>query len=231
MPSIRENLQIVRERIAGAALRAGRNPAEVRLLAVSKTFPAADIREAFACGQLEFGENRVQELEEKRAAFTGMPEPRWHLIGHIQTNKAAKAAALADCIHSIDSVRLIEKLDRAAEKRIDVLLELNLSGEESKTGMTGGFDGFRTLADAVLRTEHLHLCGLMTMAAPDAGEKAIRAVFAGARSIRDRAEEAYGMRFPELSMGMSGDFEYAIAEGATIVRIGTAIFGGRTYPA
>ena len=230
MPSIRENLQIVRDRIADAAVRAGRAPAEVRLLAVSKTFPVSDIREAFACGQLEFGENRVQELEEKCASFTEAQRPKWHLIGHIQTNKAAKAAVLADCIHSVDSVRLIEKLDRAAEKRLDVLLELNLSGEDSKTGMTGGFDGFRLLADAVLRTEHLRLCGLMTMAAPDAGEKAIRSVFAEARSIRDRAEKVYGMHFPELSMGMSGDFEYAIAEGATIVRIGTAVFGGREYP-
>ena len=229
MASIRDNLNAVRERIARAEEQSGRAPGSVRLLAVSKTFPAEDVAEALRCGQRDFGENRVQELETKVPLFPADDGPVWHLIGHLQTNKAAKAAALADWIHSVDSVRVLEKLDRSAEKDIRILLELNLSGEEAKTGMAGGYEALRTLVEAALASSHLKLCGLMTMAALGADEKLARSTFASLRELRDRAEKEYGIRLPELSMGMSADFEYAIREGSTIVRIGTAIFGGRDY--
>ena len=226
MSSIRDNLARVKENIACAEERYGRQKNSVRLLAVSKTFPAADIAEALACGQLEFGENRVQELAEKVPQFTGTPAPVWHLIGHLQSNKAAKAATLATWIHSVNSVKLIEKLQASGEK-LNILLELNLSGEDSKTGLTGGYDALRTLLDAALPAGNLNVRGLMTMAAFDVPEAEIRKTFATLREFRDKAEKEYSISMPELSMGMSGDYEYAIAEGSTIVRIGTAIFGGR----
>ena len=229
MPSIRDNLLYIRERMDRAAESAGRDPASVRLLAVSKTFPVEDVEEAFRCGQKDFGENRVQELESKAPFFPPDHAPVWHLIGHLQTNKAAKAAALADCIHSVDSEKLVRKLDSAASKDLRILIELNLSGEESKTGMTGGYDALRRLMEPVLNAGHLKLAGLMTMAEYGAGEKRIRETFASLRMLRDRAETEFGIVMPELSMGMSADFEYAIREGATIVRIGTAIFGNRDY--
>ena len=230
MPLIRDNLNIVRERIAKAAELSGRQASSVKLLAVSKTFPAEDVAEAIRCGQRDFGENRVQELETKVPRFSADDDrPVWHLIGHLQTNKAAKAAALADWIHSVDSVRVLEKLDHSAQRDIRILLELNLSGEEAKTGMSGGYDALRTLVDAALASKHMKLNGLMTMAALGADEKLARATFAALRDLRDRAEREYDIRIPELSMGMSADFEYAIREGSTIVRIGTAIFGGRDY--
>lgn len=230
MPAtLRDNLNAVRERIARAEELAGRPAGSVRLLAVSKTFPAEDVAEALRCGQRDFGENRVQELEQKAPLLSAGNGPVWHLIGHLQTNKAAKAAALADWIHSADSVRILEKLDRTAERDIRLLLELNMSGEEAKTGMTGGYDALRKLVEAALSSDHLKLQGLMTMAARDADEKTARTTFAALRDMRDRAEREYSIRLPELSMGMSADFEYAIREGSTIVRIGTAIFGGRNY--
>ena len=230
MASIRDNLKAIRERIARAEEQSGRAAGSVRLLAVSKTFPAEDVAEALRCGQRDFGENRVQELETKVPHFSAEEEgPVWHLIGHLQTNKAAKAAALADWIHSVDSVRVLEKLDRSAEKDIRILLELNLSGEEAKTGMAGGYDALRALIESALAATHLKLNGLMTMAALGADEKTARSTFAALRELRDRAEREYAIRLPELSMGMSADFEYAIREGSTIVRIGTAIFGGRDY--
>ena len=230
MASIRDNLNMVRERIARAAELAGRQPSSVKLLAVSKTFPAEDVAEAIRCGQRDFGENRVQELEMKVPRFPAADDgPVWHLIGHLQTNKAAKAAALADWIHSVDSVRVLEKLDRSAGRDIRILLELNLSGEDAKTGLSGGYDALRPLVEAALTSEHLKLTGLMTMAALGADEKLARSTFASLRELRDRAEREYGIRLPELSMGMSADFEHAIREGSTIVRIGTAIFGGRDY--
>ncbi|MBR2425533.1 MAG: YggS family pyridoxal phosphate-dependent enzyme [Lentisphaeria bacterium] len=227
MSSIRDNLARVKENIARAEERFGREKNSVRLLAVSKTFPASDIAEALSCGQLEFGENRVQELAEKVPQFAEMATPPvWHLIGHLQSNKAAKAASLAAWIHSVNSVKLIEKL-QASGSDLNILLELNLSGEESKTGLTGGYDSLRMLLDAALPAGNLHVKGLMTMAAFDAPETEIRNTFAALRQFRDRAAQEYGIVMPELSMGMSGDYEYAIAEGSTIVRIGTAIFGGR----
>lgn len=227
MSAIRDNLLRIRENIASCAEKAMRDPGTVRLLAVSKTFPAADIAEALQYGQIEFGENRVQELAEKVPAFENAPvKPVWHLIGHLQSNKALKAASLAAWLHSVNSVKLTEKLG-ASGVDLNILLELNLSGEESKTGLTGGYDALRTLLDSALRFPNLKVKGLMTMAALDSDEEQARQTFALCRELRDRAEQDYRIKMPELSMGMSGDYPGAIAEGATIVRIGTAIFGGR----
>lgn len=227
MSSIKENLEDIRSRIADAALKCGRNPADVRLLAVSKTFPPADVMEAFEAGQLMFGENRIQELETKVPALPSALE--WHLIGHLQSNKAAKAAKLASWIHSIDSVKLVQKLDSSASecnKRINVLLEVNVSGEESKFGIRS-YDELLEIASHVKNSPCLELRGLMTMAEFDADEATLRRTFAGLRTCRDKLQDELKMQLPELSMGMSGDFVQAIAEGSTIVRIGTAVFGRR----
>ncbi len=227
MPSIAENLAAVLGKISDVAVKYGRKPEEVRLLAVSKTFPAEDVAEAFRAGQLCFGENRTAELEIKVPQLPA--EISWHLIGHLQSNKAVKAVRYASWIHSVDSEKLLRKLDHAAEeegKQINILLEVNLSGEESKSGVRGR-DEAVALAETALSMCHLSFRGLMTMAEFGAGETRIRETFAGLRTLRDAMEQKFGILLPELSMGMSGDFEYAIAEGATIVRIGTAVFGNR----
>lgn len=228
MARIDEHLARIHEQIADAARKAGRNPEDVKLLAVSKTFPAADILEAFQAGQFRFGENRVQELASKVPVLPG--EIEWHLIGHLQSNKAAKAVESATWIHSVDSVHLASKIGAAAKnlsKTVNVLLEVNISGEESKFGLHS-HDDVKQVAEAVLSESSLRLRGLMTMAEPDVAESRIRSTFAGLRTLKERLEEELRVPLPELSMGMSSDFEAAIAEGATLVRIGTAIFGGRS---
>ena len=229
MTELQEKLAEVRANIAEAAKNAGRDAASVRLLAVSKTFPADDVLEALAAGQIEFGENRVQELETK-VPVCG-PETVWHLIGHLQTNKAEKAVGLAEYIHSVDSVKLLNRINAAAEKhgkRQKLLLEVNVSGEESKFGLSG-YDAVRETAEYALSLANVQLLGLMTMAPLDAPDSVLHATFGGLREFRDRLEREFSIRLPELSMGMSHDYPIAIAEGATIVRIGTAIFGGRNY--
>lgn len=229
MTELQEKLAEVRANIAEAAKNAGRDAASVRLLAVSKTFPADDVLEALAAGQIEFGENRVQELETK-VPVCG-PETVWHLIGHLQTNKAEKAVGLAKYIHSVDSVKLLNRINAAAEKhgkRQKLLLEVNVSGEESKYGLSG-YDAVRETAEHALSLANVQLLGLMTMAPLDAPDSVLHATFGGLREFRDRLEREFSIRLPELSMGMSHDYPIAIAEGATIVRIGTAIFGGRNY--
>ena len=230
MNTIREHLESVREQIAAAEAAAGRPAGSVRLLAVSKTFPAEDIAEAFAYGQTCFGENRVQELASKVPALPDSIE--WHLIGSLQSNKAAKAAALAAWIHSVDSEKLVRKISAAAValgKTVNILLEVN-SGEDSKTGFRSA-DDLRASLEAALALPGLSVRGLMTMAPLGSTEPELHRVFASLRDTRDALAHEFGVSLPELSMGMSGDFREAIAEGATIVRIGTAIFGGRTYPA
>ncbi len=218
----------VKADVAAAAVKAGRRPGDVRLIAVSKTFPAADIAAVYDCGQRLFGESKLQELEPKTAALPADIE--WHLIGHLQSNKAAKAVACASCIHSVDSVKLLERLERLAGevgRRVDILLEFNLSGESSKFG-AGDADAM-ALAQAAACCRNLRWRGLMTMAPLDADEMGLHRVFGGLRRLRDRMAAAFGVELPELSMGMSGDYHVAIAEGATLVRIGTAIFGKRDY--
>lgn len=220
------NLNAILERIAAAAAKAGRGPATVRLLAVSKTVPVAQIAEAHAAGQRLFGENRVQELRAKAPLLPADCE--WHLIGHLQENKVRHAVQSAAWIHALDAVELIRRVDRIAGeegRRPVVLLEVNLSGEKSKFGVTP--DGVRAVLDAALRSPHLACCGLMTMAPYAAPETELRRIFGGLRELRNRLAAEFGAALPELSMGMSSDFEAAIAEGATLVRIGSAMFGAR----
>ena len=230
MNTIREHLESVREQITAAEAAAGRPAGSVRLLAVSKTFPAEDVAEAFACAQTCFGENRVQELASKVPALPGTIE--WHLIGSLQSNKVAKAAALAGWIHSVDSEKLVRKISAAVDalnKTVNILFEVN-SGEENKTGFRSS-DDLRASLEAALALPGIQVRGLMTMAPLGSDETTLHRVFDSLRAQRDALERDFGVKLPELSMGMSGDFREAIAEGATIVRIGTAIFGGRTYPA
>ena len=225
-PKIQQRLATTQARVAGAATEAGRPPESVCLVAVSKTVDVAAVREAYEAGQRRFGENRVQELARK---VTALPDDcEWHLIGHLQKNKARAAVAAADWIHSVDSQELLERLDRIAGeecRRPCILLQVNITGEEAKSGFA---PAELPAAVAFAATcDHLDCQGLMTMAQFDADEGTLRASFAGLRQLRDAMAERFGLPLPELSMGMSGDFEAAIAEGATLVRIGTAIFGRR----
>ncbi|MBQ9772235.1 MAG: YggS family pyridoxal phosphate-dependent enzyme [Lentisphaeria bacterium] len=229
MSKLSEQLTNVLNAVNKTAAAAGRKPGEVKLLAVSKTFPASDVLEAYNAGQREFGENRVQELEQKVPVLPN--DIVWHLIGHLQSNKAAKAAELADWVHSVDSVKLVNKLSDAAQKAgktLKILLEVNVSGEESKYGIRTKEDLYQ-VAEAAVAAPAIEWKGLMTMAPAAAEGEELKQVFAGLRQMRDELEQKYSVTLPELSMGMSGDYPAAIAEGATIVRIGTAIFGGRDY--
>ncbi len=228
MTHIPRQLADIKERIAAAAEAAGRSPEDVTLVAVSKTFPAADIQAAYEAGQTIFGENRIQELTEKVPALPA--DIQWHMIGHLQSNKAGKAVELADYIHSVDTVKLLNRLDRFADelnKSPKLLLEINVSGEASKFGVEDR--EIMELANAAAACENACVVGLMTMAPFGVSESELRAVFSGLRKLRDRLENETGMKLPELSMGMSGDFEAAIKEGATFVRVGSAIFGQRNY--
>ena len=223
---IHDRLLRVQERIRAAAMRAGREAGAVTLVAVSKTVPTEVIREALIAGVTILGENRVQEARDKIAALSGMAT--WHLVGHLQTNKAKLAVQLFDVIHSLDSVRLAEALDRSAEqagKAVRCLVEVNLAGEESKSGTTE--EGVCPLLEGAMRLGHLRIEGLMTVPPflPDPEEA--RPFFRRLRNLRDKlAGDGFGLA--ELSMGMTHDFEVAIEEGATMVRIGTAIFGPRS---
>ena len=227
---VKEQLLQVREAVASAALKSGRKAADVKLLAVSKTFPDEAVLAAYEAGQRLFGENKVQELELKAPVLPS--DIQWHLIGHLQSNKALKAVTLAHSIHSVDSVKLLQRLDRLAGEnkcRPDILLELNISGEESKFG--AGDKEAMLLASEAVKAPNLSFRGLMTMAPFDVDEKTLRTVFSGLRKLRDLMENEFAVKLPELSMGMSGDYPTAIEEGSTLVRIGTAIFGKRDYSA
>ena len=233
--SIAEGLARVRERIAGAARAAGRVPADVVLMAVSKTFPAERIRAAYAAGQCLFGENRVQEFATKAAELEGLSGADVHLIGHLQSNKAAKAAELFSAIDSVDSLRLAEKLDVAARERaqsLPVLLELNLGGEESKSGLAPDSPELEALLAAAPRLERLAIRGLMSIPPFTEDPEGARPYFRRLRELRDRlaARHLPRVALDVLSMGMSHDFEVAIQEGSTCVRLGTAIFGERKKP-
>ncbi len=224
--AIAENLEQIRRRLTEAATRAGRPPGEVRLLAVSKRIPREAIMQAYGGGQRAFGENRVQELQTKVADLPA--DCQWHFIGRLQRNKVRPVVQLAHWIHSVDSVQLLQRIDRIAGeegRRPVVLLEINISGEESKSGAEPGQAD--ELLQAALDCRNLDCRGLMTMAPYEASPEQLHRIFAATRALRDRLAEAYSIPLPELSMGMSGDFTEAIAEGATIVRIGTAIFGVR----
>lgn len=227
--SIADRLAAVRARIEGAARSAGRDPASVRLVAVSKTFPVEAIREAFAAGQRDFGENRVQEALQKIAGSADLPI-RWHLVGHLQTNKARKAATAFAMIQSVDRVELLQKLDRAAAESgaaPELLIQVDLAGEATKFGAPPA--EVPRLFDAAAACRAARVVGLMTLPpVPDTPEDS-RPWFQRLRALRDEwlAAGVPVEMLRELSMGMSGDFEVAISEGATIVRVGTAIFGSR----
>jgi pyridoxal phosphate enzyme (YggS family) len=225
----------IRERISGAALRAGRKPEDVALMAVSKTHPATAILEAIGAGQRLFGENRVQEFAGKHdELITGLAQARFHLIGHLQSNKAAKAVELFDSVDSVDSLRLAERLNEAAErlgKRLDVLIEINVGGEEAKTGLASDSGELFALLDAQARLTNLTIRGCMTVPPFTEDPSGARGYFRKLRELRDMLRARSGLPLAELSMGMSHDFEVAIEEGSTCVRVGTAIFGSRDYPA
>jgi hypothetical protein len=242
--SIAENIARIRERIAAAAGRAGRDPSRVALMAVSKTMPADRIREAFEAGQRLFGENRVQEFQAKHAELSAassvMASPvcyladieaaEFHLIGHLQSNKAAKAAELFQAVDSLDSLRLAERLDAAAAKlgkTLRVLLEVNVGGEQAKSGLAADSPELLQLLQAAPRLRRLEFRGLMTIPPFSEDPEDARPYFRRLHELRDRLAETTGMALSELSMGMSHDFEIAVEEGSTCVRIGTAIFGAR----
>lgn len=226
MTSILANLQAVRRRVAAAALAAGRRADAVALLAVSKTWPAEAVREAAAAGQRAFGENYAQEGVDKMAALADL-DLEWHFIGPLQSNKTRIVATHFDWVHSIDRLRLAERLSAqrdAAATPLNVCIQVNVSGERSKSGVAPA--AVRELACAVAALPRLRLRGLMCIPEPSRDEAVLRARFALLRRLRDELE-AHGLALDTLSMGMSDDLEVAIAEGSTIVRIGTAIFGGR----
>ena len=222
------HLEAVRERIAQAAKRAGRDPDEVRIIAVTKTHPIERVREAAAQGLLDVGENRVQEALAKQEAWPDAPV-RWHLIGHLQRNKAKLAAGRFALIHSLDSVRLADALEQAAAAKDavqDVLVQVNVAREDQKDGCAP--EDAEGLVVHALARPHLRLRGMMAMA-PFTDDMAVqRATFKGLRELRDRCAAGAGRdTLGELSMGMSSDFEIAVEEGATLLRLGTILFGER----
>lgn len=228
MSTVSEQIHDVRRRLEAAAHRVQR-PSAPRLIAVSKTFPVEAVREAARAGQIDFGENRVQEGLDKIAATTDL-SLTWHLIGHLQTNKARKAAAAFQWIHSVDSLALLQKLDagaRDAGTRPQILLQVDLAGEATKFGIPA--DALSELAQAAVEATAVQLRGLMIIPPAADNPEDARPWFAGLRAVRDAlvADGIPTSCLTELSMGMSHDFEVAIDEGATMVRVGTAIFGGR----
>ena len=230
--SIVGNIAQVRDRIAAAACRSGRSLAEITVMAVSKTFSVERIREAYAAGLRVFGENRVQEFAGKADALRDLTGAEWHLIGHLQTNKAATAAELFDAVDSVDSVRMAEKLNASAEsvgKTLSVLVELNVGGEQAKSGVAPGSEDLEQILQNAPRWRNLRIQGLMTVPPYTEDPEGSRPYFRQLRQFRDsiaaRALPQVGMAV--LSMGMSHDFEVAIEEGATCVRLGTAVFGSR----
>jgi PLP dependent protein len=235
--SVAENIVRVREQIAAAARRAARNPEEITLMGVSKTFPVERIREAYAAGLLVFGENRVQEFAGKADALHDLRDTEWHLIGHLQTNKAAKAAELFHAVDSVDSVRMAEKLNAGAEsagKTLSALIEINVGGEQAKSGVAPnsdeqGSDELEKILRGAPRWGNLNIHGLMTVPPYTEDPEGSRPYFRQLRQIRDSiaARNLPQISMAALSMGMSHDFEVAIEEGATCVRVGTAIFGER----
>ncbi len=224
---IEANLQAVRERIAAAARRVGRNPAEITLVTVRKTRPVKVIRAAYELGLRDFGENRIEEAETK---FGLLPDDiRWHMVGHVQSRKAARAVTPYVLVHSVDRMKLARRLDRfagEAERTLPILLEVNVSGEASKYGLRPA--EVEPAVEAMRGFEHLRIQGLMTMApiVPDPEEA--RPIFVALRELRQRLAAHFpDLDWRHLSMGMTDDFEVAVEEGATIVRIGRAIFGER----
>jgi PLP dependent protein len=217
-----ESLNIVRDKIARACSRAGRSENEVRLVGATKGVPLGRIRAAYLEGLADFGENYVQEAKDKIESFG--EGPYWHMIGHVQSNKVKYLPRLFRWIHSIDRQETLRVLDRYGDE-VQVLFEVNIAGEESKHGTSE--DGLRRILETVDTLSHVRPCGLMTMPPMVAGPEEGRTIFVKLRTLLEQVNREFGLAMRELSMGMSQDFEVAIEEGATIVRIGTAIFGER----
>jgi pyridoxal phosphate enzyme (YggS family) len=234
--SVVDNVNAIRERIARAAARVGRKEGSIMLMAVSKTVEPDRIREAYAAGLRVFGENRVQEFERKFSALSGLKDTQWHLIGHLQSNKAKKAAELFNAIDSVDSLRLAGKLNQAAaesNKTLDVLIEIKVGEEESKAGIPLDSPELENLLRAAPKLENLQIRGLMTVPPFTEAPEGARPYFRLLRDLRDKiaARKLPGVQIDVLSMGMSHDFEVAIEEGSSCVRVGSAIFGDRPKPA
>jgi pyridoxal phosphate enzyme (YggS family) len=222
------NLASVRERIAAAERHSGRTPGSVKLIGVVKTLPAETLAAAVALGLRDLGENRVQEAEGHQRSVP-KDAARWHMIGHLQRNKAGRALELFDVFHGIDDLDLARALSERAGRsgrRVPALLEVNVSGESTKFGVAP--EGAAPLAEQVEQLAALELVGLMTVGAPVATPEEARAGFARLRELRDELAPRLGRELPELSMGMSGDYEVAVEEGATMVRVGTALFSARS---
>lgn len=231
--SISTNLAQVREHIERAARRAGRSSSDVALMGVTKTHPPELIREAYAAGLCLFGENRMQEFAAKAAQLADLGESEWHMIGHLQTNKAAKAVELFAAVDSVDSVKVAEKLDASARKlnkKLPVLIEINVGGESAKSGVAPESQEFETLLQSAPRFEALEFRGLMTVPPFTDDPEGARPFLRKLRDLRDviAARKLPTLDMDVLSMGMSHDFQVAIEEGSTCVRVGTAIFGERT---
>jgi PLP dependent protein len=231
--SLHARIEEVRGRIERAALKVGRDHSEVTLIAVSKTHSAALVREAIAAGARDFGENRVQEAEDKIEELRAeAPEVRWHLIGHLQSNKARRAVKLFDVIHSVDSAGMVERLERICtddgRAHLDALVQVDLAGETTKSGAAEG--ELQSIFDALDTCERVRLIGLMTLPPFLEDTELVRPYFRRLRELRDRLRERGAFRDGrgELSMGMSHDFEVAVEEGTTMVRVGTALFGERS---
>jgi PLP dependent protein len=230
--SIGENIARAQDQIAAAAHRAHRNPEEIILMGVTKTVPAQQIREAYDAGLRIFGENRVQEFATKAAALRYLPEAEWHMIGHLQTNKAAKAAELFGHIDSVDSLRVAQKLNSSADelgKKLTVLIEINIAGEAAKSGVTPDSASLEEILDAAPELSSLDIRGLMTVPPYHDEPEQSRPYFRKMRALFGKiaSRKFPAVRMEVLSMGMSHDFEIAIEEGATCIRVGTAIFGKR----
>ena len=231
--SIADNLARVRERIDAAAHRTGRRPEDIALMAVSKTFPAERILEAYNAGARLFGENRVQEFAGKIDSLRDLRDAEFHLIGHLQSNKAAKAVELFAAVDSVDSLRLSRKLNASAQqsgKKIPVLIEINVGGEIAKKGVAPGSRELEELLSGAQALPHLEFRGLMTVPPFSDNPQLARPYFRQLRELRDQIalRKLPAIDVTTLSMGMSHDFEVAIEEGSTCVRVGTAIFGERT---
>src|SRR5271163_87644 len=230
--SVAANIASIRERIATAADRAGRSPVDITLMAVTKTQPPEHIREAYDAGQRLFGENRVQEFAAKASALQDLPDAQWHMIGHLQTNKAAKTVELFRAVDSVDSLKLAEKLDAAARqlgRKLDVLIEINVGGESAKSGVAPDSSALEELLLAAPQLQALVFRGLMTLPPFTDDPEGARPYFRKLREVRDAiaARKLRSVAMSQLSMGMSHDFEVAIEEGSTCVRGGAAIFGQR----
>ncbi|HON33308.1 MAG TPA: YggS family pyridoxal phosphate-dependent enzyme [Synergistales bacterium] len=231
MRTIADNIASVRERIASAAARCGLEGGRVGLVAVTKTRSTDEMDEAARYNVIALGENRVQEALSKWDPMASRSSIPWHLVGHLQKNKAKKAIEIFNCVQSVDSLELASVLDRAcfaAGRRLDILLEVNIGEDPDKFGVSR--DALEILAEGILQgCENLDLRGLMTVLPLGLDERGTRMLFASMRQLRDETESRLGLSLPVLSMGMSGDFEYAVMEGSTMVRIGSAIFGDRIY--